>query len=51
MPHALLNRTITQLKRRVVRPVVALLTAGAAVALAAGPAQAAVWWSSNQWAS
>lgn len=51
MQHELLNRTITRSRRRIARPVVALLTAGAAVALAAGSAQAAVWWSTDQWAS
>lgn len=51
MPHALLDRTIIALRRRIVRPAAALLAACTAVALAAAPAQAAVWWSSDQWAS
>lgn len=51
MPRVLLTRMTSALTRGFARPATALLTAGAAVALAAGPAQAATWGSTDQWAS
>jgi hypothetical protein len=51
MPHAPLDRGISAWTRTIARPVIALFAALALVVLAAGTAQAAVWSSSDQWAS
>jgi hypothetical protein len=51
MPHTPLNRRIPALPRTLARPAIALFAAIAMVVLAAGTAQAAVWSSSDQWAS
>ncbi|MBB5896447.1 GH12 family glycosyl hydrolase domain-containing protein [Kutzneria kofuensis] len=51
MRHTRLDLTIIGLKRRIIAPVVTLLTACLALALAAAPAYAATWGSSDRWAS
>ena len=51
MLHGLLDRMVTAPRRKTARALSALAAACAAFALATGPAQAAVWWSSDQWAS
>jgi hypothetical protein len=45
------GRVNTGLRRGIARPAAAVLATGAVLALAAGPAQAATWSSSDRWAS
>ncbi len=51
MSHSFFERVNTALKRGIARPVTAVLVAGSVLALAAAPAHAAVWWSTDRWAS
>jgi hypothetical protein len=51
MSQAPLTHGVAALKRKISRSVIALLVAVATVVGAAGTAQAAVWGSSDQWAS
>ena len=51
MHDAPLPRAITRLARRIAAPLAALVTAGLVLALTAGPANAATWYSSDRWAS
>ncbi|HEU5425382.1 MAG TPA: hypothetical protein VFU74_00825 [Actinocrinis sp.] len=51
MRHRTSSSATTTRKHKIARPLAALATAGATLALAAGPAQAATWGSSDRWAS
>jgi len=51
MAHGRTDRMITTPGRRITRALAALGAAGAALALAVGPAQAATWSSTDRWAS
>lgn len=51
MPHVPFDRGVTALTRTIARPVLSLLIAGIVIVLAAGTAQAAVWDSTDRWAS